>query len=379
MTTTTGTRTDGTRTAETRAALSIESLVVPERLDEPDAADFLAFAALNRRICEHDAGRPELCPSPEEMLPAWRDTTDMLSLGFVARRGKVIVGMVAVYISQEEGSTIAEFDLLVAPEEWGEGIEDALLARAEEEGRRRARTSLQTWTLHRPAEGADAMDALTPRTGWGRVSETPLAAFLGRHGYALEQVERNSEFDLRADAAPLTEMLERACTAAGPDYRQLSWTLPTPPELRDGFAAILARMAMDAPSGDLDIDEERWDAARVERRERHFAEAGQLVSVAAVIHEPSGVLAAYNELVVGADRTRVTHQYGTLVHAEHRGHRLGTIVKCANLLRWRELVPDSPVVSTFNAEENRPMLDINEAIGFAPASYAAAWQKPAGA
>ena len=351
---------------------TITPLDVPKTLDGPDAEGFLAYGALGHRVCDEMVGLPDLAPTAAQMLPAWQDTTDTLHTGFLARHGERVVGAVTVDYAQDAGARAAELDLLVPEEHWGRGVESALLDRAEREAHARGRDVLQLWSLHRPTENERM---LVPKTGWGRVPPTPLTDLLEARGYRLEQVERNSELDLTVDPTPLREALTRAEDHAGSDYRRVEWDLPTPPELRAGYADVLARLVTDAPSGDMEFDPEVWDAARVVRRDSRLTGAGQMVSVAAVEHVPSGAIVAYNELLIGEDRTGVTHQFGTLVAREHRGHRLGTIVKCANLLRWRDLAPDSTRVSTFNAEENRPMLDINEAIGFVPVSYAGAWQK----
>lgn len=356
----------------TTLTLTISALTVPASLDADDAADFRAYGELNRFICDEAVGLPDIAPDAAQMLAAWQDGTDTLQTGFVARAGDDIVGMITISYPQEEDAHAAEVDLLVPQEHWGRGVEDALLALAETEARAHGRSLLQTWTLHRPIE-SDRM--IVPNTGWGRIPATALSDALSARGYAFEQVERNSEFDLRSDPTALRAMLGAATAAAGPDYRVHQWLAPTPAEFRAGYAAILARLSTDAPSGDMDFAAEEWDADRVVRREKRLTSAGQTLSVVVVEHVPSGDLVAYNELLVGADPRGVTHQLGTLVSGDHRGHRLGTVVKCANLLSWRELVPTSPTVSTFNAEENRPMLGINEAIGFVPVSYAGAWQK----
>ncbi|MFB7250519.1 GNAT family N-acetyltransferase [Microbacterium sp. NPDC056234] len=351
--------------------LQLEQLALPATPDSDDASDFRALVELNNTVCRNDAGTDDLAQTPAELLAGLRDTADAVQRIFIIREAGALVGAITVGHATAE-PTSSQIDLMVLPENWGRGIEDALLARAEEETRILGRKVMQTWTLHPGhAEGP----TITPATGWGVVADTALSRLLSNSGFTLEQVERNSAFDLQGSMNGVRTAFEASRVAAGSDYRLVEWTIPTPPELKEGYAWALSRMSTDVPAGALEIDEEIWDAARVERREARLIEGGQTMSVAAALHVPTGRLAAFNELVIDADRTAVTHQYCTLVLQEHRGHSLGMLVKCANLLRWRDVAPDSPRVSTFNAEENRRMLDINEQIGFTPVSYAGAWQK----
>lgn len=355
------------------AVVTLQRIPVPESTHSADARLFLEMVRIANAVCLHDTGHDYLREEPDEMLGFWQDQTDWTQLGFAAVRADQVLGAVKLMVSNEADASTVEFDLMVDPPHRGRGVEELLLAEVEREARERGLATIQTWTLHRPEAGGARLE---PSTGWGSIpADDPQTRFHATNGFSLEQVERNSVFDLTGDLSPVERMLTDALAVAGDEYRSIQWTSPTPAEYLEGFAYALARMSTDAPQGGMVVDEQHWDAARVERRDARLAAQGLTVSVAAVLHVPTGMVAAYNELAIAEDRTGATQQYGTLVVKEHRGHRLGTIVKCANLLRWRALVPQSPRVSTFNAEENRHMLDINEAIGFVPASYAGAWKK----
>lgn len=355
------------------AELVIEPIVIPPSLDEDRVGVVRAIERIGNAVARADSGTSDLDDTAEEILALWHDQTDYLRVGFSAARGGEFVG-VGILMMPAEGERTVEFDVWVDPPLWGQGIEDALLAAVEAEAARRGRTTLQTFTLHRPdSPGA----RLAAPTGFGSIpADDRHTRFFVRNGFSLGQVERNSAFDLRGDYADVERLLAEALEVAGPDYRLREWTIPTPDELLDRFARVRGRLASDMPTGELVAEEEQWDADRVRRREARFAAMGMTVSVAAVEHVPTGDLVAYNDIgVLAAEPEGPTHQFGTLVVPEHRGHRLGMAVKCANLLRWREIAPQSSRVSTFNAEENAHMLAINVAIGFRPVSYVGAWKK----
>ncbi len=274
-----------------------------------------------------------------------------------------------VELSRHEALHIAGVDVLVRPDARRRGVGTALWRTIEGILDADGRTTVQAWVAHRTGDGP----VLEAPPGFGSVPrDASEVRFLENLGFRLEQVERMSE--LRLDEA--IEQLERLRTQALPHargYAIRTWTGRTPPELLEQLAVLHQRMSTDAPAAGLDHEEEAWDAGRVERIEEIEERRGREMLRAVAIHEATGRLVAFTTLVV-ASPDRPVYQHDTLVHGEHRGHRLGMLVKIANLLALAERIPRGARVLTWNAEENRPMLGVNESLGFRAIGYEGAWQ-----
>jgi len=357
--------------SRTLTDVEFRPLIVPETMAGTGAGDFADLVAVRNEIYREISGHDDHRISAEELLPHYQpDEHERRLLWLILADGRP-VGRIGVDLPLEGDSRVAFVLIEVLRHAQRRGIGTAAYEIVERTARENGRTVLQTWAEHPDRPGP----RLAPPTGFGSISaEDPSARFLVRLGFTLEQIERNSAFDLRGSFDGVERLLAAAREASS-DYRVVSWFAPTPPEFVDGYAWMKSRMVTDAPAAGLEFDEEVWDAARVARHDALYTSSGRTLHVVAAQHIATGELCAFNELVIGKDKTEASHQEDTLVLADHRGHRLGMLVKCENLIAWRDIAPDSPRVLTYNAEENRPMLDINEAIGFVPIAYEGAWKK----
>jgi RimJ/RimL family protein N-acetyltransferase len=86
----------------------------------------------------------------------------------------------------------------------------------------------------------------------------------------------------------------------------------------------------------------------------------------AAVHDASGELAAMTQLSVAPDHPKWGHQGLTAVTRQHRGHRLGLLVKAAMLGWLAETEPAIERIETGNASANAHMIAVNELLGFEP-------------
>ncbi len=361
------------------ARWTVQQTPVPASLDDDDAWALHGEAALEQAVHLDAWGYTDLAFPATATLAALRDRQYVERTHLVVthpERSREVIGTAFLRAPLAGNTHMLETEILVHPDHRRQGIGSALLAEVERRTRAMGRRLLIVGSDHPPEPPADDPEAMTPPTGSGRIRRgDPFARFAATHGLALEQAERYSVLPLPVDVALLERLRAEAQAAAGPDYRVVTWQDRCPDEWVDGLAVLETRMSTDAPSAGLEIEEDPWDAARIRAAEAMSADSGRGSLGAAALHVPSGTLAGFTEVEYPVDAPGVVFQEDTLVLREHRGHRLGMLVKAANLQELARVRPDARRVHTWNAEENAFMLRINVALGFRPAGIYGAWKK----
>ena len=264
-----------------------------------------------------------------------------------------VVGALRLLLPTKDNPTVAIVDVAVHPEHRRRGIGTSLLA----EGVRLAGT-------HGRTELISEVDEPGP--------DTPGRAFALRHGWACDLLETRRDLRLPLDEQRLAAV-EADARAASAGYELVTWRDRTPDALLDDRALLERRMTTDAPHGDLPVEEEHWDGERIREYEASHVARGRTVLSAGAVHD--GRLVAFTDLQIPLAQPERAQQAGTLVLREHRGHRLGALVKAAVLRDVVTTMPEVRRISTYNSDTNLPMVAVNEALGFRPAGHLSSWSR----
>lgn len=172
----------------------------------------------------------------------------------------------------------------------------------------------------------------------------------------------------------------REASAAHPPAPQLpegyayrGWAGVVPDALADAFAQAHNAMA-DAPAGDTDEQAPSWDADRIRAAAQVVVDRGGVLLSSAVLHTADGSVAAYTELVLRDPSDARALQYDTAVTPAHRGRGLGRAVKRHMLGTVRAERPGVREIATTVADDNGPMLAVNERLGYRRERPAAVFQ-----
>jgi GNAT superfamily N-acetyltransferase len=318
--------------------------VMIEALDPTDHGSFVEFHDVYSRANERDIDQPW---SPDELQVLLIGDEYQRNDSLMAREGEVVVGVALAELPERDNVTTAYAEVWVPPELRRRGYGSALLERLEQRVAQDGREQILTETL-RPIDDESAS---------GR-------DFMLARGYALDTTLVQRQLDLPADPgrADLTH-----------EYRLVGWRASPPPQWREDYARLRALLNQEAPSGEVQLENEYWDPDRLLhevdqwRRQRRVAQT--VVAVA-----PDGRLAGHTQLLFPQGSPEV-FQWDTLVLPEHRGHGLGLALKRQAMVEAGDLLEGRRRIVTWNDAQNEHMIAVNETLGYRATAWADQWVK----
>jgi GNAT superfamily N-acetyltransferase len=274
---------------------------------------------------------------------------------FVAYAGREPVGGVELELPLKENLKLAMFQLAVRPSHRGKGVGSALYDHVVRQAKADGRTSLLT-EIFLPPEGGTSV----------------AVEFARKRGFTCRNNEIRRQLALPVAAGRLDRLAAKAAERSG-GYRLVSWTGACPEEYAEQYARLKGMLMTEAPTGDLDYEAEQWDVERLREGEAELVAQGR-TPYTTIALAGDGTLAAHTQAVVPSPDQGLAFQWDTLVLPEHRGHRLGLALKVANLRALQAAHPEVGRITTWNAEQNGPMVAVNVELGFEIVERLQEWQ-----
>ena len=204
------------------------------------------------------------------------------STPYLATVDGTVVGGGAISISEYDNLHLAWIGVIVHPDHRRQGYGSAILAFLEDEARRLGRTSV----------GMDGWESDATR------------GFAAKHGYEKKhQAIARRQYLADIDRAELDKRYDEALAAAT-DYVLERQRFPTPDADLDDLAEM-ASAINDAPTDDLEIEDEVFNAERMKAYEDACAFRRERAYRVVARHVPTGKLAGQTVVVVESERPGV--------------------------------------------------------------------------
>lgn len=316
-----------------------------ERVDLDDDAAFATFHDVYARAHQRDVDQPY---SAIEKRVGMRpdDYVDKVVLLGREDDGTAVAGGTAE-LPLRDNTRFVYVDAFTAPEHRRRGHGTAVVDALEEIGRDAGRSVLfgePVWEL----------DAVDPGS----------QAFAEDVGFTLDLMDAMREL-------PLPATLPALQVADG--YAIHSWRDVCPEEWVQGYTEVRRLLMEEAPSGDIELENEFWDVTRTRAEERMWADQHRSAQVSVAVSD-DGEVVGHTQLLFSSDSVNV-FQWDTLVMPAHRGHGLGLALKVTTMHEAADLLQDRRRIITYNAAGNGPMIRVNEALGFRQIAWAAEYVK----
>ena len=267
--------------------------------------------------------------------------------------GKIIAYAIIYKALDGENQHFPEVDIFVLPAWRRQGIGRLMLAKLNEECIKLKCTKLEFSTF----------------------SNTPCGSeFLSEIGAEKCTTEYVNQLEVKDLDMKLMDTWIKKSTERATEYEIELWVDSYPESELEGFTKLYNDFWNSIPIGSFDYEYEELTPERLKNEMESKVKRGWKNWIMVAKFKPSGEYAGFTGIYYTGFNPEMLNQGNTGVSAEHRNKGIGRWLKAALIKHVLNEMPEVTKIRSENDVTNKPMLNINNQMGFKPIYSESYWQ-----